>query len=76
MKLLKLKTDIAFFLILAVLFVIAAWQLHFFNINFELENVNKWNNSQIMMSYASKLRKVLLKFNSSYYYNTLFLGYF
>lgn len=59
---------------LSVIAVFAISQVQFFNLVFELENVNKWSTSQIMISYAAKLRKLLLNFDD-YYFNTLFLGY-
>lgn len=73
-KLLNISLGIELLVILSIILCFSIWQLHYFNITFELENVNKWSNSQIMMSYASKLRKVLINFHE-YYHNTLFLGY-
>lgn len=73
-EVLSVQLDIGFLVILSVIAIFSISQFHYFNIVFELENVNKWTNSQIMISYAAKLRKILLNFDDGYY-NTLFLGY-
>lgn len=73
-KVLSVQLDIGFLIILSIIAIFSLSQLHYFNIVFELENVNKWTNSQIMISYAAKLRKILLNYDDNYY-NTLFLGY-
>jgi hypothetical protein len=74
-KLLQVRLGIELLIVLGLMMAFSIWQFHNFNIVFELENVNKWTNSQIMISYAAKLRKLLFNYHD-YYYNTMFLGYY
>ena len=75
MLLFHFSISIAFWIILSVFLTIAIMNVQLFNLAYELENVNKWNTSQIMISYSAKLRQVLNNVDNDYYYHTLMLGY-
>lgn len=60
--------------VLSFFVMFSMYYVELFDISFQLENVNKWASSQVMIRYAAKLRKILINYDE-YYINTLFLGY-
>lgn len=74
MYFLKIDLNISFLLILWPISIIAIQKLNLHTLQFEIENVNKWNTPTIMIRYAQTLRR-LLKRTDDYYFLSSLHGY-
>lgn len=74
MYFLKIEMNFSFLLILWPMAIVAVQKMNLHTLQFELQNVNKWNTPAMMIRYSQTLRK-LLKRTDDYYFETIMHGY-
>ena len=71
---LDIEIDFSFLLILWPIVLVAVQKINLHTLEFELENVNKWNTPLMIIRYTETLRK-LLKRTDDYFFETTLHGY-
>jgi hypothetical protein len=71
---LNVEFDFSFLVIIWPIAIVAVQKMNLHTLEFELENVNKWNTPAMMVRYTETLRK-LLKRSEDYYFESVLHGY-
>jgi hypothetical protein len=71
---LNVELDFSFLVIIWPIAIVAVQKMNLHTLEFELENVNKWNTPAMMVRYTETLRK-LLKRSEDYYFESVLHGY-